>query len=140
MEKGGFLWKPPFLVVCYSPKLLETSSHRAVTASFSSAPSASSVMVVPLTIPRDSTPSKALGVHATLILLQPDAALELVGLLNEERGRTSMQAYFIVDRNILSIHRYYSLSKKIFRTLSYHIPSGADSSIAISREMARIWQ
>ena len=40
-----------------------------------------------------------------------------------------MQAYFIVDRNILSIHRYYSLSKKIFRTLSYHIPSGADSSM-----------
>ena len=61
MEKGGFLWKPPFLIVCYSPKLLETSSHRAVTASFSSAPSASSVMVVPLTIPRDSTPSKLLA-------------------------------------------------------------------------------
>ena len=64
--------------------------------------------------PEGQHAQQALGVHATLILLQPDAALELVGLLNEERGRTSMQAYFIVDRNILSIHRYYSLSKKSF--------------------------
>ena len=45
----------------YSPKLPETSSLSAATASFSSLPSASRVMVVPFVMPRDSTPSRLLA-------------------------------------------------------------------------------
>ena len=36
---------------------------------------------------------KALGVNTTLFLLDPNAALELIGLLDEIRGGAGMQTY-----------------------------------------------
>ena len=48
---------------------------------------------------------QALSVDAALFLLDPDAALELVGLLDEIGSGTGMQADLILHSNFLSIHR-----------------------------------
>ena len=47
---------------------------------------------------------QALCIHLPLILLHPDGALELVGLLDKERGRFGVQPNLIVNDRLLTIH------------------------------------
>ena len=47
---------------------------------------------------------KALGAHAPMILFDPDAALELVGLLDEKGGRSRVKTDLVVDDGSLDIH------------------------------------
>ena len=47
---------------------------------------------------------QALGVYAALVLLHPDAALELVGLLNEKGRGARVQTNLIVDGDFLCNH------------------------------------
>jgi polysaccharide deacetylase 2 family uncharacterized protein YibQ len=64
----------------YSPKLSLDQLDRASTASFSSLPSAISVMVVPFDNAERQNAQQTLRVDAAVFLLHPDAALELIGL------------------------------------------------------------
>jgi hypothetical protein len=53
---------------------------------------------------------KALGVDTPLFLLDPDAALELIGFLNEERRGSGVKAHLIVDNYFLGNHARISLN------------------------------
>ena len=46
---------------------------------------------------------QALGIDAAVLLLDPDAALELIGLLNEESRGSGVQTYLVVNSDLLSI-------------------------------------
>ena len=52
---------------------------------------------------------QALGVDLAVILLDPDAASELIGLLNEESCGSCMQTYLIVYSYTLNDHISHSL-------------------------------
>ena len=45
-----------------------------------------------------------LCVNSSLFLLNPDGALELIGLLNKECSRTRMQTYLILNCYFINIH------------------------------------
>ena len=47
---------------------------------------------------------QALGIDAAVFLLDSDAALELVGLLNKESSGSGMQTYLVVNSDLLCIH------------------------------------
>ena len=47
---------------------------------------------------------QALGIDAAILLLDPDTALELVGLLDEESRGSGVQTYLVVNSDLLSIH------------------------------------
>ena len=51
---------------------------------------------------------QALGVDAALFLLDPDAALELVGLLDEEGRGSGMETDLIVDDYLFGYHARHS--------------------------------
>src|SRR5699024_2841745 len=48
---------------------------------------------------------QALGVNTPLVLLNPDTALELIGLADEIGGRSRVQTDLVIDGYFLSIHR-----------------------------------
>ena len=77
---------------------------------------------------------QAFCVDTALVLFKPDTAFELVRLLNEKCGGSCMQTDFIVDRNILCIHRYNSLSLfPILRTVTYIIPKSSIRQCSFSK-------
>ena len=63
---------------------------------------------------------KALGIDAALFLLDPDAALELVGFLDEKRRRSGMKAYLIVNDYFFAYHSRHPLILDPYRKLCYY--------------------
>ena len=47
---------------------------------------------------------QALGIDAALVLFDPDAALELIGLLDEKGGRSCVEAHLVINNRSLDIH------------------------------------
>ena len=72
---------------------------------------------------------QALCVHASVILFNPDAALELVCLLDEKGGRSCVEAHLVIYNRSLDIHRDTPLSKnlkkRIFQDTQYFTKSEA---------------
>lgn len=65
---------------------------------------------------------QALGVHSALVLLHPNGALELVGFLDEKRGRSRMQADLVVHDCLFHIHSVFPpRCIRILRTIEYQI-------------------
>ena len=53
---------------------------------------------------------QALCVHTSVIFFDPDAALELIGLLDEKGGRSCVEAHLVINNRSLDIHRDTPLS------------------------------
>ena len=62
---------------------------------------------------------KGLGVDASLVFLDPDAGLELISLLDEERCRTGMKATLILNFYAFDIHSKFP--HKTFRKVVLQI-------------------
>lgn len=57
---------------------------------------------------------KRLGIHATLVLFNPDAAFELIGFLNKESRGSCVKTYLIVNHNFFGNHTCRSLFTVIY--------------------------
>ena len=53
---------------------------------------------------------QTLCVHASVILFNPDAAFELIGLLDEKGGRSCVEAHLVIYNRGLDIHHDTPLS------------------------------
>ncbi len=93
----------------YSEKSESISSDRVAIAASSSAPSAMMVIAVPFDDPERENAEKALRVDTSVFLFNPNAALELIGFLNEESRGSGMKTYLIVDDYFFGYHTCHSL-------------------------------